>query len=79
MGRRDATTRVSGSSSPAHPPLQSGRHPYWGLRAAPPHGASAGGRVGGEKEKPLQKKKCHIQRVSSPGHTGLGTEGEVGP
>ena len=31
-GRRDAVTvRFSGTSSPPHPALQSGRRPYWGL------------------------------------------------
>ena len=31
-GIRDAiTVRFSGSSSPPHPALQSGRHPNWGL------------------------------------------------
>lgn len=77
-GRRDAIiVRFSGSSSPPHPALQSGRHPNWGLCQLCLMGHLWGGWVGGGRY--LQKKKDRIEPVSSPGRQGLNTEGELDP
>ena len=74
-GIRDAiTVRFSGSSSPPHPALQSGRHPNWGLCQLRLMGHLGGG-VGGEVP---PKKEVSDRTCLQPWETGTEHRGKTG-